>query len=79
MRTTAITLIAFTLGVVMSLVVGARADDPPAFDRHLAEALVRAEEQQASALNEIRAQMRSEERQASALDDIRRAIERCNK
>lgn len=53
MRTTLALLAAFALGALTAAVAGAHADQQPAFDRAMATRIVRAQEAQAHALEDI--------------------------
>lgn len=74
-RTIIVALVALLIGALTrdALLRSARADNQPAFDRALAERIVRAQETQAEALKTI---AHAQEQQARQLENIGRAIER---
>ena len=74
-RTIIVALVALLVGAITrdALSSIAHADTQPAFDRALAERVVRAQETQADALKTI---ARAQEQQARQLENIGRAIER---
>jgi hypothetical protein len=67
--TTLALLLTFVAGYVSASLGSARAEPQPAFDRALAERLVRAQEEQA----------REQEGQRRALEALTREIERCKR
>jgi flagellar hook-basal body complex protein FliE len=73
-RTIVVAFVALLIGAITrdALSSTARADNQPAFDRALAERIVRAQETQAEALKTI---AHAQEQQARQLENVVRAIE----